>query len=242
MKRRHFLMGGAAVAFTGAAAIVGVSSRMSEASASTEAAAGNTFKKYQDRLPQSTQCAPAPQTSLAEGLIKTIRTALDQAGLLNVRPDIHDFYNDIYAQYQAAFSNIADYMDEIDDAGMILDDPACYTDTPPEEGCKYSEAWKFYRHLTALKLYPADGSVSFDALTADQKRLVSTGTTAYAGMLQGLFGSLTAYKGLDAALSQPVSALYALEESLVQPVSAAPCLPQEQPRRQKPLPGIIMTA
>jgi hypothetical protein len=182
MNRRLFL--GGAFALIGASAV-----KM----ASTPALADTALLP---ETPASACLFPPDLLDRTEILIHDIRSLLNDHNLLAVPTDLADFYNSVADQYERTFAAPDINWDELDEAAHILNDPACFVAEPPLEGCEYYEAWKFFRHQEGLALYPADGSVPFRSLLPDDQVKVAEATTAYTGMLQGLFSSLMERYGL----------------------------------------------
>lgn len=161
-----------------------------------------------------------PQPTMLSHFVSSVRVTLHLRGLLRVSSDITDFYNDVIDKYILEFgeSSVLDgdgaYNEEINEAALILGDKPCHTPVPPETGCDYFEAWKFFRHHETLKVYPADASVFFRDLTPAQQLYVCEGTLAYAGMLVNTFGSLMAKLYPNGQLTEAIGNLQQKTEEL----------------------------
>jgi hypothetical protein len=214
MNRRFFVTGATILAGAGALKLI----------------VNDSFAGGDETPPSLARCVyPPALIDEIQLILADLRARLNEQGLLDIPADIATFFHGIEDRYSAAFGEESEFDEELNEAAMVLDDPACYVAVAPDEGCDYFEAWKYFAMRDALARLPADDSVPFVALSDTDQYIAVRGTVAYAGMLQNIFPSLMAHLKLSETLAPLNDRLYLYSEDMGTFLTRTACSPDGAP-------------
>lgn len=251
MNRRSFLGGALAISAGGSASLVGLFSHVNE-TAPVQLASAQPVAVCRATI------STATSDSTAE-LVNVVRAYLRDAGLLQDFQDaahLHAYMTRVYTEVLSFDEETS--TEELSEAQeYIVNFASCDPGSEPDaEMCADTEARKIAAHVDALKIYPVDSSIAFEALEPIDQYKVSEATVAFTNLVLGFYPSMVQEVWPDGAIDPALNALNTrigeqemtlagagiCYKPMPGPVNIAPAPPTPEPVRQRSTPGLVLRA